>query len=51
VRTDFDRSDAKATGFEYDADAAGGDAFAEAADDSAGDENVLHFSELGENEE
>jgi hypothetical protein len=47
VRTDFNGSDAEAAGFEYDADAAGGDAFAEAADDSTGDENVLHFSELG----
>jgi len=48
VGTDFDGSDAEATGFEDDADATGGDAFAEAANDSAGDENVLHF--LGMNE-
>jgi len=43
VGTDFDGSNAEAAGFEDDADAAGGDAFAEAANDSAGDENVLHF--------
>lgn len=42
VRTDFDGSDAKAAGLKHDADAAGGDAFAEAAYYSSGDQNVLH---------
>ena len=40
--TDFDGGDAKATGLEDDADAAGRDALAEATDHAAGDEHVLH---------
>lgn len=43
-RTDFDWSDTKATGFENDANATSGDAFAEATNDTAGDQNVLHLS-------
>jgi len=43
-KTDFDRGDTKATGFENDANATGGDALAEAANDAAGDQNVLHLS-------
>lgn len=46
-RTDFNGSDTKATGLENDADAAGGDAFAKATDDSPADENVFHLV-LGE---
>lgn len=49
-RTDFDGSDAKATGLEDDADTAGGDAFAEATDNAPGDEHVFHlvFGEMRE---
>lgn len=43
-RTDFDGRDAEATGLEDDADAAGGDALAEAADHTSGDQDVLHGS-------
>ena len=44
IRIDFDGSGAKAAGFEDEADAASGDAFAEATDDSSGDQHILHFS-------
>ena len=41
MRTDLDAGDAQATGLEDDADTAGGDALAEAADDAAGNQHVL----------
>lgn len=44
--TNFDGSDTQATGLEDDAYAAGGDAFAEAADDAAGDQHVLHYYQM-----
>lgn len=47
VRINLDRSDAEAASFEEEPDATGGDAFAEAADDSAGDEDVLHCLRQG----
>lgn len=50
MRTDFDGSDAKAASFKHDAYAAGGDAFAEAANNSSGDQNVLHFVIWGNGE-
>jgi len=40
-RTDLDAGDAEAAGLEDDADAAGGDALAEPADDAARDQHVL----------
>ena len=46
-RTDFDGSDAKATSFEHDAYAAGGDALAEATDHSAADDHVFHCETSG----
>jgi hypothetical protein len=41
TRTDLDAGDAEAAGLEHDADAAGGDALAEPADDAARDDDVL----------
>lgn len=41
MRTDLDAGDAQAAGLEDDADAAGSDALAEAADDAAGNQHVL----------
>lgn len=44
-RTDFDGGDSQTTGFEDEANTAGGDAFTESTDDAAGDQNVLHCEE------
>lgn len=41
--TDFNRGDAKATSFEDDAYAAGGDAFAKPTHNSTSNQHVLHF--------
>lgn len=41
--TNFNGSDAQAARFQHDADAAGGDAFPEAAHHASGDQNILHF--------
>lgn len=47
VRVYFDGGDAKAAGFEDDANATGGDALAETTDDAAGDQDVLHCPRVG----